>query len=360
MEHYFQGNAFSLCTNYSASLTKIKAMTHDDMETIRKQLSFRPYVESINDCKRIIAILTDDNYLKKKLPSLLKDCHIYFILKRIFLEFLTVLVEDLPKCPLGKYRRELYANSMAKDLNTQPEFKESWQMLSFMSKDEFVAKISKAIKTTQDFVDQEIKNNLELAEDCELIVQEKLLAVKELITKVVMAGMENTASNVESQNTVTSPDELKQLSSRQDLKEKLLQMSKQQKPKSEFTRSVQETLDYIEHEIVVKHLSSLQKAPPLHELFVFSDISTVRRNIIGAPRAALHMALNNPHFYLQCKCCGLREHSQLLATLPDLSIIYKLHLECGRMINLYDWLQAFRSVVDINDEEQEQIDPQIQ
>ncbi|KAM7344166.1 origin recognition complex subunit 3 isoform 1-T2 [Cochliomyia hominivorax] len=360
MEHYFQGNAFSLCTNYSASLTKIKGMTHDDMETIRKQLSFRPYVESINDCKRIIAILTDDNYLKKKLPSLLKDCHIYFMLKRIFLEFVTVLVEDLPKCPLGKYRRELYANCMAKEICTQPEFKESWQMLAFMSKDEFVAKISKSIKTTQDFFDQEIKDQLELAADCEIIVQEKLQAVKELITKVVMAGLETLTNGGESQNSVTSPDELKQLSSRQDLKEKLLQMSKQQKPLSEFTRSVQETLDYIEQNIVMTYLGSLQTAPPLHELFVFSDISTVRRNIIGAPRAALHMALNNPHFYLQCKCCGLREHSQLLATLPDLSIIYKLHLECGRMINLYDWLQAFRSVVDFNEEDQEQISPQIQ
>ncbi|XP_023299678.2 origin recognition complex subunit 3 [Lucilia cuprina] len=360
MEHYFQGNAYALCTNYSASLTKIKGMTHDDMETIRKQLSFRPYVESINDCKRIISILTDDNYLKKKLPSLLKDCHVYFMLKRIFLEFFTVLVEDLPKCPLGKYRRELYANCMAKELSTQPEYKESWQMLSFMSKDEFVAKISNAIKTTQDFFDQEIKGHLELSEDCEKIVEEKLHKVKELITKVVMAGMESSTTGGESQNTVTSPDELKQLSSRQDLKEKLLQMSKQQKPISEFTRSVQETLDYIEQQIVSVHLGSMQKAPPLHELFVFSDISTVRRNIIGAPRAALHMALNNPHFYLQCKCCGLREHSQLLATLPDLSIIYKLHLECGRMINLYDWLQAFRSLVDFTDEEQEQINPQIQ
>ncbi|XP_065369234.1 origin recognition complex subunit 3 [Calliphora vicina] len=360
MEHYFQGNAYALCTNYSASLTKIKGMTHDDMETIRRQLSFRPYVESINDCKRIIAILTDDNYLKKKLPSLLKDCHVYFMLKRIFLEFFTVLVEDLPKCPLGKYRRELYANCMAKELSAQPEFKESWQMLSFMSKDEFVAKISKAIKTTQDFFDHEIKHHLELAEDCEKIVQEKLQNIKELITKVVMAGMDSASNSGESQKTVTSPDELKQLSSRQDLKEKLLQMSKQQKPVSEFTRSVQETLDYIEQQIVTPHLGSMQNAPTLHELFVFSDISTVRRNIIGAPRAALHMALNNPHFYLQCKCCGLREHSQLLATLPDLSVIYKLHLECGRMINLYDWLQAFRSVVDFNDEEQEQINPQIQ
>lgn len=334
-------------------------MTHQDMETIRKQLSFRPYVENINDCKRIIAILTDDNYLKKKLPSLLKDCHIHFTVMRVFLELVTVLVEDLPKCPLGKYRRELYANCLSKDVWNQPEFKESWQMLAFMSKDEFVTKISKAIKTTQDFFDTEIKDQLELAVECEVIVKEKLQKIKELLTKVVMAGMEKPA-NSGAAAASTATDNLKKLSSRQDLKEKLLQMSKQQKTVSEFTRSVQETLQFIEQQIVMVHLTPLEKAPPLHELFVFNDISTVRRNIIGAPRAALHMALNNPHFYLQCKCCALKEHSQLLPSLPDLSVAYKLHLECGRMINLYDWLQAFRSVVDFHEDEQEQIDPQIQ
>lgn len=358
MEHFFQGNAYALCTNYGKSLTKIKNLTHEDMETIRKQLSFRPYVENINDCKRIIAILTDDNYLKKKLPSLLRDCHVYFMVLRVFLEFLTVLVEDLPKCPLGKYRRELYASCMARDICLEPEFKECWQILALMSKDEFVAKISNAIKSTEDFLDKEIKN-IELAEDCEKIVMDKLQQVKDLLTKVVAAGMDKATGS--KQKDKTSPDELKQLSSRHDLKEKLLQMSKQQKQQTtEFTRCIQETLKFIEQQIVAQHLGPLQKAPPLYELFVFTDISTVRRNIIGAPRAALHMALNNPHFYLQCKCCGLKEHSQLLSTLPDISIIYKLHLECGRLINLYDWLQAFRSIVDSSEEDQEQIDPQIQ
>ena len=32
--------------------------------------------------------------------------------------------------------------------------------------------------------------------------------------------------------------------------------------------------------------------------------------------------------------------------MPDLSVAYKLHLECGRLINLYDWLQAFIAIVD--------------
>uniref|UniRef100_A0A1A9ZR96 Origin recognition complex subunit 3 n=1 Tax=Glossina pallidipes TaxID=7398 RepID=A0A1A9ZR96_GLOPL len=107
LEHYFQGNAYSLCTNYSSSLSHVKQLTHEDLECVRKQLSFRAYVESLRP-ESIIAVLTDDEYLREQLPGLLKDCHLYFIVRRDFLEFLTVLVEDLPNCPLGKYRRELY------------------------------------------------------------------------------------------------------------------------------------------------------------------------------------------------------------------------------------------------------------
>lgn len=53
----------------------------------------------------------------------------------------------------------------------------------------------------------------------------------------------------------------------------------------------------------------------------------------------------------------------MVATLPDLSIVYKLHLESGHMINLFDWMQAFRSIVDPNvgaDDEDAEISPQIQ
>ena len=31
--------------------------------------------------------------------------------------------------------------------------------------------------------------------------------------------------------------------------------------------------------------------------------------------------------------------------MPDLCIVYKLHLECGSLVNLYDWLQAFVTIV---------------
>ena len=34
----------------------------------------------------------------------------------------------------------------------------------------------------------------------------------------------------------------------------------------------------------------------------------------------------------------------VLSSMPDVCIVYKLHLECGQLINLYDWLQVSSSV----------------
>lgn len=40
------------------------------------------------------------------------------------------------------------------------------------------------------------------------------------------------------------------------------------------------------------------------------------------------------------------EHSNLSPHMPDVCIAYQLHLECGRLINLFDWLCSFVAVVD--------------
>ncbi|XP_034652050.1 origin recognition complex subunit 3 [Drosophila subobscura] len=367
MEHYFAGNAYALCTDYSKALNRIKLLTHEDMETIRRLPSFRPYVEQINDCKRIIAVLTDDDYLKKKLPQLLRDCLLHFLLFRSTLEFFTELVGDLPRCPLGKLLRELYVNCLNKPIVASPEYKECWQMLSFLSKEEFVAKVQRSLARTEHFLAEEIAP-LELGEACMSVLRPQLQSIRQLLDDVVMGTLEQMPAMATEESRPAAS--LTQVASRQELKAQLLQRTQadkqhQQQPTTEFARSVHKTLEHIETVLVRGHLRALQDAPPLHELYVFSDISTVRRNIIGAPRAALHTALNNPHFYMQCKCCELREQTQLMGSLPDLSVVYKLHLECGRMINLFDWLQAFRSVLHGNEEPdgevaQEQIDPQIQ
>ncbi|XP_021933995.1 origin recognition complex subunit 3-like [Zootermopsis nevadensis] len=74
------------------------------------------------------------------------------------------------------------------------------------------------------------------------------------------------------------------------------------------------------------------------------------------------MALNNPHYYLECECCELDGSSSIIPSLPDICIVYKLHLECGRLINMYDWLQSFLAIVNHTEsgDEQRDVPPEIQ
>lgn len=127
----------------------------------------------------------------------------------------------------------------------------------------------------------------------------------------------------------------------------------------EYERQLCNCIDFL-NGVFEQFLCPLSKAPALSELIVFSDCAAVRRQIVGTPRGSVHNALSNPQHYLQCNCCLLKEEN-LLPTFPDLSIAYKLHLECNKNINLYDWLQAFSMVIrDNHDDDDEEINPEIQ
>ncbi len=64
------------------------------------------------------------------------------------------------------------------------------------------------------------------------------------------------------------------------------------------------------------------------------------QQLAPAPRASLQTALSTPHYYLPSAGHVTTEASALDRNMPDVCVAYQLHLECGRLINLYDWLQV--------------------
>ena len=67
------------------------------------------------------------------------------------------------------------------------------------------------------------------------------------------------------------------------------------------------------------------------------------QQLAPAPRASLQTALSSPQYYLP-SAGRVTEQSGLDGNMPDVCIAYQLHLECGRLINLYDWLQVYSSM----------------
>lgn len=187
--------------------------------------------------------------------------------------------------------------------------------------------------------------------------------LEESINEIAAASMQiETPLDCNNQSPVTPLT----ITNRFELKAKLLEAAKQPKVTSQYMQVLSETINDLKR-YISEHLLPLSKAPPLVELFVFTDHLTIKRHIMGAPRAAIHQALNNPAHYLQCECCEIEsDDTKLLPTMPDVSIVYKLHLECGKMINMFDWLQSFKIVVDervMEDDDEEDdgtVDPKIQ
>ena len=82
----------------------------------------------------------------------------------------------------------------------------------------------------------------------------------------------------------------------------------------------------------------------LHEIFLFSAPGAVRRHLVGAPRAALHAALTDPWEYLDHPELKIQDAGEISASFPDICVGYKLHLECQKLINVYDWLVCWNTI----------------
>ena len=44
---------------------------------------------------------------------------------------------------------------------------------------------------------------------------------------------------------------------------------------------------------------------------------------------------------------------------PDICVAYKLHNECGTLINLFDWMQAFHTILTSSDEVDDDVEAEI-
>lgn len=71
-----------------------------------------------------------------------------------------------------------------------------------------------------------------------------------------------------------------------------------QQTKRETHSAVKNLMNYIENDVIGKHLTSFFNGPPLIELFVFTKSELLKAHVNGAPRGAVDIALSNPYSYL--------------------------------------------------------------
>ncbi|XP_075453961.1 origin recognition complex subunit 3 isoform X2 [Ascaphus truei] len=314
-----------LCCSLPDARKRTKNFSHGQCENIRHLSSFMSYVECQTPEKQV-KLLTSDSYLKERTQKFLEDLHSYHENYIPVLRCLHHFTSILPKYPLGKQIRELYCTCLEKKVWESEDYNSALLLLRMLAKDELVATLHKCVDVLKPCSGKQLGSAL--------VKLEAFLVHFQSPEVESLGGMEDED---------TSPQKaLQKKTDLYQLQKTLLEMKETRRSKkpTKFESLRLEVVDFIDS--LVREYLAPPEMQPLHEAVYFSAASTLRRHLNAAPRVALHTALNNPSCYLKSLEC---DGGSVSSAAPDICIAYKLHLECGRLINLYDWLEAFATVV---------------
>ncbi|XP_045918829.1 origin recognition complex subunit 3 [Micropterus dolomieu] len=330
LEHFHSQPLSVLCCKKKEALLNVMQLSHPDLERIRQLPSFKSYVEK-QEPQEQVNLLTDDTHLKGVCQKLVKDLRKYHKNYYPILRCLHTLASSLPRYPLGKQIRELHLICLEKNLWENEDYQSAMKLLKMLAKDELIALLQRCAEIMRPVKSKKIRKALVQLED--------LLAKFEQLDTVSA----ETPPCVE--DCITSP--VRNLQKKTDLfqlQKTLLEMNESRRSKklSPFEALRNEALEFIDS-LVKSHLSP-PESQTLYEVCYYSSSATVRRHLNATPRTSIQAALSSPYYYLQNDSLKTEDGAVSNAA-PDICIVYKLHLECGRLINLYDWLEAYATVV---------------
>ncbi|KAM9267773.1 origin recognition complex subunit 3 isoform 3-T3 [Cariama cristata] len=327
VEHFYSQPLSVLCCQLVDAKKRVNSLSHDQCENIRRLPSFRRYVESQISEKQI-ALLTADSFLKETIQKLLEDLYVYHENYLSVLRCLHVFTSSLPKYPLGKQIRELHCACLENRVWETEEYESSLQLARMLNKSDLVTMLQQCVEI---FVSSSGKEFDETVEK-----------LKEFLTQ--FQKLEVAEAFQERDVSVSSQKELQKKTDLYHLQKTLLELkeSRRSKKLTKFEMLRFEVVDYIDS--LVRNYLVPADHKTLHEIIYFNTASVLREHLNAAPRIALHTALNNPYSYLKNQALK-SDGGSISNKAPDVCIAYKLHLECGRLINLVDWLEAFSTVV---------------
>uniref|UniRef100_A0A7N5ZZ07 Origin recognition complex subunit 3 n=1 Tax=Anabas testudineus TaxID=64144 RepID=A0A7N5ZZ07_ANATE len=313
LEHFHSQPLSVLCCKKKDAQLNVMQLSHRNLERIKQLPSFKRYIEK-QEPQEQASLLNDDTHLKEVCKKLIKDLHKYHKNYYPILSCLHTLTSSLPRYPLGKQIRELHLTCLEKNVWENEDYQSAMKLLKMLAKDELITLLQRCAEILQPVKSKKIK--------------EALVHLEELFFS--LSGIK----------TITSP--MKNLQKKTDLfqlQKTLLEMNESRRSKklSPFEVLRNEALDFID-DLVKKHLSP-PESHTLNEVCYYSSSATVRRHLNATPRTCIQAALSSPYYYLQT------EDGSVSNAAPDICIAYKLHLECGRLINLCDWLEAYSTVV---------------
>ncbi|OWM79393.1 origin of replication complex subunit 3 isoform X1 [Punica granatum] len=97
-------------------------------------------------------------------------------------------------------------------------------------------------------------------------------------------------------------------------------------------------------EYLINDLMQPMECVPFHEIVCFKNVEKLKAALAGDPRRQIQVDLLGSCRTLHCSCC-CRYRDILLPSMQDTSIMYTLSQEHGDVINLYDWYESFKLIL---------------
>uniref|UniRef100_A0A8C1FBA6 Origin recognition complex subunit 3 n=1 Tax=Cyprinus carpio carpio TaxID=630221 RepID=A0A8C1FBA6_CYPCA len=324
LEHFKSQPLSMLCCQKQEALLSAKTLSKKNVERIRHLPSFMRYVET-QEPQEQVQLLTNDEHVKEVCQQLLKNLHKYHKNYYPILQCLHSLTSSLPKFPLGKHIRELHVSCIEKNLWETEEYDSALQLLRILAKDELVAALRKCaeiLKSTK-------------------ILQNVLQQLEDFIGR--LEALEGVSSEDSSGNGIISGKMEYQRTDLFQLQKTLLEKeSRRTKRMNPFEVLRSQVIEFIDS--LVREYLTPAELQPLNEVCYYNSSGVLRQRLNVTPRTSIQAALSHPFYYLQNESLKT-DAGTISSAAPDLCIVYKLHLECGRLINLYDWLEAFLTVM---------------
>ncbi|KAM3930599.1 origin recognition complex subunit 3 [Leptodactylus fuscus] len=330
VEHFNSQPLSVLCCDLTTMKHRVKSLSKNQCENIRHLASFMSFVEGQTP-EAQVKLLTDYGCVKEMTQKLLEDLHAYHENYIPVLRCLHHFTCILPKYPLGKQIRELYCACLEKNIWETEDYISALNLLRMLAKDELVTTLHKCLEVLKPYSGGQLDSALKKVK--------AFLAQFQCLEGDHLENVENVEESA-TQKGLQKKTDLYQL------QKTLLEMKETRRTKkpSRFESLRLEVVNFLDG--LVRDFLTRPEEQPLYEVVYFSGASILRRHLNAVPRIALHTALNNPSTYLK----SLENDGTLSSAAPDICIAYKLHLECGRLINLYDWLEAFATVVSADDD----------
>ncbi|XP_033113233.1 origin recognition complex subunit 3-like [Anneissia japonica] len=345
MEHFFSQPASVLCCKQQDLASRIQKLNKNDVDMILQLPSVKRYIPQLEKEKQVLIkkSLTDAKVVISEIANKMFTYDMTFV---PVMQCLHIMTGNLPRYPLGKQLRELYAMCLENSIVNTEEYQHASNLTRMFARDELFSLLGQC----------EVK-----LRSCQKL-QAEADKLKDFQTRLEQLG-DRCSEFVEEDEKSTEPEpEVKKEAGKKEkttlksLQKQLMESAKKSRKLTKYEELRDDCMAFLK-QMFMDYLKCPQSMP-LFEVFYCTSVSEVRHHINASPRASLQTALSNPHYYLQCKCCKT-EPGRMVESFPDLCIIYKLHLECSRFINLYDWLQAFITVVEgncENDDEKENKD----